>query len=126
MTLTSNHPQADAKNEEDGSAPDHKNYLRGMRCAHPAKKQLQAAGLPPTLANVSSIGTFHTDSAGPISISELMPAVKRLVPEAEDTWFITITSQVKLWAPQHHQDIGSATAHPNLWERSRYDINLCF
>jgi len=95
------------------------------RCAC-VKKQSQAPGLPPTLENASSIPTFHTDSAGPISITELTSSVKTFVPEAEGTWCITITSQVKLWAPQHHQDIGSATAHPNLWERSRYDINLCF
>ena len=120
----SNIAQAHATNEQGGCGRDHNKYLRGMTCAHVVKTQSQVPGLPPTLENASPIPTLHTDSAGPISISELMPAVKRLVPEAEDTWFITITSQVKLWAPQHHQDIGSATAHPNLWERSRFDTYI--
>ena len=93
------------------------------RCAC-VKKQSQAPGLPPTLENASSIPTFHTDSAGPISITELTSSVKTFVPEAEGTWCITITSQVKLWAPQHHQDIGSATAHPSLWKRPRLDTKL--
>jgi hypothetical protein len=106
LILMSNIAQAHATNEQKISPGDE-------RCAC-VKKQSQAPGLPPTLENASSIPTFHTDSAGPISITELTSSVKTFVPEAEGTWCITITSQVKLWAPQHHQDIGSATAHPSL------------
>ena len=116
-----NLPQADGTNEEEGSSPNHENYLWGTGCSHPIKMQLQAAGKPLTLENASAVGTFYTDAGGPISTAGLKAAVKRLVPAAQGNWYITIASQVKLWAPQHHQDIGCATAHPNLWERSRFD-----
>ena len=95
-----------------------------MRCSHPIKTRLEAAGMALTLENVSAVGTFHTDAGGRMSTAGLTAAVKRLVPAAQGNWFITIASQVKLWAPQHHQDIGSATAHPNLWERSRFDTYI--
>jgi hypothetical protein len=95
-----------------------------MRCSHPIKTRLEAAGMALTLENVLAVGTFHTDAGGRMSTAGLTAAVKRLVPAALGNWFITIASQVKLWAPQHHQDIGSATAHPNLWERSRFDTNI--
>ena len=119
-----NLPQADGTNEEERSPPNHQNFLRGMRCSHAIKTRLEAAGMALTLENVSAVGTFHTDAAGQISTAGLTAAVKRLVPAAQGNWFITIASQVKLWAPQHHQDIGSATAHPNLWERSRFDTYI--
>ena len=117
-------PQADGTNEEGGSSPNHQNYLRGMRCLHPVKTKLLAASVPLTLENALAVGTFHTDAGGRMSTAGLTAAVKRLVPAAQGNWFITIASQVKLWASQHHQDIGSATAHPNLWERSRFDTHI--
>ena len=117
-------PQADGTNEEGGSSPNHQNYLRGMRCLHSVNTKLLAASVPLTLENALAVGTFHTDAGGRISTAGLTAAVKRLVPAAQGNWFITIASQVKLWAPQHHQDIGSATAHPNLWERSRFDTYI--
>ena len=106
-----------------------------MRCLHPVNTKLLAASVPLTLAieNASAVGTFHTDAGGRISTAGLTAAVKRLVPAAQGNWFITIASQVKLWAPQHHQDIGSATAHPNLFWMltsknsliSRYKYQTC-
>ena len=114
LILMSNIAQAHATNEQDGCGRDHNKYLRGMTCAHVVKTQSQVPGLPPTLQNASPIPTLHTDSAGPISITEVVSSVQTFVPEAEGTWCMTITSQVKLRAPQHHQNIASATAHPNL------------
>jgi len=114
LILMSNIAQAHATNEQDGSGRNHNKYLRGMRCAHVVKPQSQVPGLPPTLENASCVPTLHTDSAGPISITELTSSVQTFVPEAEGTWCITIASQVKLRAPQHNQNIASATAHPNL------------
>ena len=124
LILMSNIAQAHATNEQDGCGRDHNKYLRGMTCAHVVKTQSQVPGLPPTLENASSIPTLHTDSAGPISITELVSSVQTFVPEAEGTWCITIASQVKLRAPQHNQNIASATAHPNLWKRPRCNTKL--
>jgi hypothetical protein len=76
--------------------------------------------MPTTLALVSACRVFHDDKAGRISTQGLASAVKCLIPESQGEWHITIASQVKLWAPQHHQDIGWATAHPDLWDRSRH------
>jgi hypothetical protein len=42
------HDQADGKNAEGGSAPNHKNYLWGMGCSHAVRNQLQAAGMRAT------------------------------------------------------------------------------
>ena len=77
--------------------------------------------MPTTLALVSACRVFHDDKAGRISTQGLASAVKCLIPESQGEWHITIASQVKLWAPQHHQDIGWATAHPDLWDWSRHD-----
>lgn len=91
----------------------HQNIIVGVKGSHPVKHRLKSAGLSLTARNISTIGVFCEDAAGPVCVKALIKTLVEYWSNFIKTEFpeqapIELGSRVKLWAAGTHRDIGFA------------------